>query len=202
MGERLIRLADFYVDLHSSGSDMEMVQMCGYTQVGTAEPVVEMSRRMAEAFHAQVVWAHPDLAPGRSGCVALESNVPFIYTECPASRRVSLPDVEVYQRGVRNVMRLAGMLGGDLEGEPSGHYLFGSGNIDAAIAATKSGYFLPQRELLDWVEAGDVLGVVHDLAGHVLEEIRAPAAGYVGLRQLLPTVHAGKVVFMLGAKYA
>jgi len=200
MGERLIRRADFYVDLHSSGSDMEMAQICGYTTTGT-ESVAELSKRMAEAFHAQVVWAHPDLAPGRTGSVALEHDVPFIYTECPSSRRVSLSDVEVYKRGVRNVMRVVGMLGGDLEGEPSRYYLFGSGNTDVAISVTRSGYFLPERKLLDWVEAGDLLGTVYDLAGNVLEEIQSPTAGYVGLRQLLPTVYAGKVVFMLGGKY-
>ena len=199
MGERLIRRADYYVDLHSSGSDMEMVQMCGYTTVGAAR-VAEMSQSMAEAFHAEVVWAHPDLAPGRTGSLALAHDVPFIYTECPASRCVSLADVEVYQRGVRNVMRVVGMLEGDLEGQPSRQYLFGSGNIDAAITVTRSGYFLPARKLLDWVENGDLLGSVYDLAGNVLEELRAPTAGFVGLRQLLPTVNAGQVVFMLSQK--
>jgi predicted deacylase len=114
---------------------------------------------------------------------------------------VSLADVEVYQRGVRNVMRVVGMLDGDLEGQPSRHYLFGSGNTDAAITVTRSGYFLPERKLLDWVENGDLLGSVYDLAGNVLEELRAPTAGFVGLRQLLPTVNAGQVVFMLGEQY-
>ncbi len=199
MGERLIRRANYYVDLHSSGSDMEMVQMCGYTAAGSAA-VAAMSQRMAEAFHAETVWAHPGLAPGRTGSLALAHDVPFIYTECPASRRVSLADVDVYQRGLRNVMRVVGMLAGDLEGEPSRYFLLGSGNTDAAISVTKSGFFLPQRKLLDWVEAGDLLGTVHDLAGYVLEEIRAPTCGYVGLRQLLPTVNAGQVVFMLGEK--
>ena len=200
MGERLIRRVDFYIDLHSSGSDMEMVQLCGYTTVGPKR-VAEMSQRLAEAFHTEVVWSHPDQGPGRTGSVALEQGVPFIYTECPASRCVSLPDVVVYQRGVRNVMRVVGMLDGDLEGEPSRHYLFGSGNTDLAISVTKSGFFLPESKLMDWVEAGDLLGTVRDLAGNVLEEIRAPTAGYVGLRQLLPTVNAGQVVFMLGEKY-
>ena len=199
MGERLIRRADYYIDLHSSGSDMEMVQLCGYTILGSAS-VAEVSKRMAEAFHAQVVWAHPDQGPGRTTSLALEHDVPSIYTECPASRCVSLPDVRVYQRGVRNVMRVVGMLDGDLEGEPSPYYFFGSGNIDVAIAVTKSGYFLPEQKLLNWVEIGDLLGTVYDLAGNVLEEIRAPMAGYVGLRQLLPTVHAGKVVFLLAEK--
>ena len=30
IGETLIKKTDYYIDLHSSGSDMEMPQMCGY----------------------------------------------------------------------------------------------------------------------------------------------------------------------------
>jgi len=104
-------------------------------------------------------------------------------------------------RGVRNVMRVAGMLADDLEGEPSPYYLHGPGNTDVSLPVTQSGFFIPDCELLDWVEAGDVLGRVYDLAGNVLEEILAPTAGYIGLRQMLPTIHAGKFVFMLGDKF-
>lgn len=199
MGGRLIGRADYYIDLHSSGSDMEMVQLCGYT-LGTGT-VAETRRRMAEAFRAEVTWAHTDQASGRTLSYAMDHDIPAIYTECPASRCVSLPDVEAYTRGVRNVMRVVGMLGGDLEGTPSPHYLHGPGNTDVSLPVTKSGFFIPDCELLDCVEAGDVLGRVYDLAGNVLEEILAPTAGYIGLRQLLPTVHAGQFVFMLGAKF-
>ena len=200
MGERLIGRADFYIDLHSSGSDMEMVQLCGYS-LGKG-PAADLRRRAAEAFHAEVLWAHPlPQAGGRTLSYALDHDVPAIYTECPASRTVSIPDVEVYQRGVRNVMRVLEMLDGELEGAPAKHYLYGSGDVDSSIAVTRSGYFGPDRKLMDRVEAGEVLGRVYDLAGNVLEEVKAPSAGIVGLRQLLPTVHAGRVVFMLATPY-
>ena len=202
MGERLIGRADFYIDLHSSGSDGEMVQLCGYT---LAEgPVAELRKRVAEAFHAEVVWAHPDHPDqglGRTLSYALDHDIPAVYTESPVQRRVSLPDVEAYKRGVRNAMNVLGMLGGELEGEPSRYYLYGSGDADEGIAVTQSGYWIPEKKLLDRVEAGDVLGTVYDLAGNVLEELRAPSVGYVGYRKLLPTIHAGDVVFMLATKY-
>ena len=181
---------------------MEMPQMSGYTSAGRA-PVAEMSRRMSEAFRAEVVWAHADLAPGRTISYALDSGIPSIYTECPASRCASPAETDVYQRGVRNVMRAVGMMHGDLEGEPSRYYLSGSGDTDAnsLIRATTNGFFVPQRELLDWVEVGDLLGVIYHLSGDVLEEIRAPSAGYIGLRRLLPTTHTGERLFMMAEKH-
>jgi predicted deacylase len=199
MGERLIGRADFYADLHSSGSDSEMPTLCGYN-MGSG-PAAELRKRAAEVFHAPVTWAHPTQAPGRTLSYALDHNIPAIYTECPASRCVSLDDVAIYQRGMRNVMRLLGMLAGPLEGERSQYYLCGAGDTDDAIAATVGGFFIPERKLLEWVQAGDVLGKTYDLAGNVLETLRAPSAGYVVMRQLLPTVHAGSIVFMISDKY-
>jgi predicted deacylase len=156
---------------------------------------------MAEAFRAQVTWVHTDQASGRTLSYAMEHGIPAIYTECPASRRVSLPDVDVYQRGVRNVLRELGMMEGELEGEPSPYYLCGVGNTDTALSVSRSGYFIPTVDLLNWVEEGDLLGTVYDLAGNVLEEIHSPSAGYVGLRQLLPTINAGDTVFMLAGRF-
>jgi uncharacterized protein len=199
MGERLIGRADFYADLHSSGSDMEMSTLCGYNMgVG---PAAELRKKAAEVFHAPVCWAHPDQAPGRTLSYALDHNIPAIYTECPSSRSVHLDDVAIYQRGMRNIMRLLGMLDGAMEGERSPYYLCGNGDSDDTIKASTSGYFLPQRELLDWVEPGDLLGIVCDLAGNVLEELRSPNAAYLICRQLLPTVHAGSNVLTISGKF-
>jgi predicted deacylase len=89
------------------------------------------------------------------------------------------------------------MLDGELEGEPARTHLLGAGDTDKALTTTASGFWLPERRLLEQVEEGDVLGRVYDLAGTVLEEVRAPSAGCVVMRKLIPTVHAGKVVCML-----
>ena len=199
MGQRLILRADFFIDLHSVGGDSEAVQLCGYN-MGDG-PAAELRRRVAEAFHARVVWAHPTQPPGRSLSFALENDVPAIYTECPAGRWVSLSDSAVYQRGVRNAMRVLGMLDGELEGEPAEYYWGADWNEDVAISATQNGFFIPDCELYQEVSAGQVLGRVYDLTGNVLEALRSPAAGFIGVRRLLPTIWAGETAFMLGGTF-
>ena len=94
-------------------------------------------------------------------------------------------------------MRVLEMLEGSLEGEPSRYRWCADWSEEVAITVTKSGFFIPDKELYDPVETGDLLGRVYDLAGNVLEELRAPSAGYVGVRRLLPTAHAGDSAFML-----
>jgi predicted deacylase len=60
-----------------------------------------------------------------------------------------------------------------------------------------SGFLSPLVELLDEVAAGDLLGVIEDLAGEVIGEIRAPSAGIVILRRNSPPVTSGEIAFLL-----
>jgi len=198
LGERFIAPADFYIDLHSSSGDIEFPTLCLYKP--GAGGAAELSKQAAEAFHAPIVWAFPDYGPKRPFSYAHEHDIATISTECPASRRVIIEDAEIYQRGVRNVMRVMDMLPGDLEGPPAAHYLYGNPEHTMVTAKT-SGYLLLQREIMDWVERGDLLGTIIDLTGEVIEEVRATTTGYVLLRRLVPTVPAGELLFFVVGKY-
>ena len=54
---------------------------------------------------------------------------------------------------------------------------------------------------MEKVNKKQVLGIVMDLTGEIIEEIQAPIEGYIGLRRLLPTVHSGDNTFLLADKY-
>ena len=172
MGEILIGKADYYIDLHSSGSDSEMPQMC-------------------------VTWAHPNFSSGRTLSYAYDHVIPAIYSECPSTRCVSINDLEVYSRGALNVMKLIGMTQGKLEGSPSKYYLSGNGDTDQCVSATTDGFFQPDKNLLDLVKKGESLGTIKSLSGELLEEIFSPIQGYVGMRRMLPSTHVGDSLFMI-----
>ena len=199
MGEILISKADYYIDFHSSGSDSEMPQMCGYLKCySTCDKLT--CQDMAEAFRAKVTWAHPDFAEGRTLSYAYAHGIPAIYTECPSTRCVSKNDLEVYQRGALNVMKLIGMMQGKLEGSRSKYYLKGNGDTDKCVSATTDGFFQPDKNLLDLVKKGERLGTIISLSGELLEEIFSPTQGYVGMRRMLPSAHVGDSLFMIADK--
>jgi len=200
MGERLISKAEYYIDFHSSGSDSEMPQMCGYFKYNSTSDKLT-SQDMAEAFRAKVTWAHPDFAKGRTLSYAYAHGIPAIYTECPSTRCVSKNDLEVYQRGALNVMKLIGMMQGKLEGSRSKYYLKGNGDTDKCVSATTDGFFQPDKNLLDLVNKGERLGTIKSLSGELLEEIFSPMQGYVGMRRMLPSAHVGDSLFMIADKY-
>jgi len=152
---------------------------------------------MAEAFRADVTWAHTNFSSGRTLSYAYDHFIPAIYSECPSTRCVSINDLEVYLRGALNVMKLIGMTQGKLEGSPSKYYLSGNGDTDQCVSATTDGFFQPDKNLLDLVKKGESLGTIKTLSGELLEEIFSPIQGYVGMRRMLPSTHVGDSLFMI-----
>ena len=187
MGERLVRRADFCIDLHSGGrSDIPV--LCAH--VSGDGPAAELSRKVARSFGAPVTLTNKEALPTQVEGYARDHGVPLVYTECPSHRGLNMQAVDIYQRGVRNALRVLDMLNGELEGEP-GRCLYDEGDPALNLKASVGGFFVPQRQVLDRVQAGDLLGATYDFSGAVLEEFRAPIDGYVFIRRWSPAVHAG-----------
>ncbi len=189
IGERLIRHADACIDLHSGGHQSDIPTMTGY-KVGD-DAVGQMRRRMAEAFGAPVISPYLNHLPGQAMGFAETVGVPTIYTECPAFRRLNAPAAAIYQRGVRNVLRLLEMLGGPMEDGGKAIRIFDEGKAEYGVAPTVAGFFVPERNVMDYVKAGERLGVVLDMTGAEVEVLRAPADGYIHMRQWRHLARAG-----------
>jgi predicted deacylase len=198
LGERIIRHADLIIDLHSAGIAYNLPMLVGYHDPGN-----EMGRRAREVamnFGADVVWAHPDIPPGRTMSFAAEHGIPGVYTEAPGAGRVRPEDFVTFVNGVLNALQVMGMLEGRPAAKPPTHRLRGSGDLDHIIAANQSGLFVAHAQLLEDVHAGQLLGEVRNLAGQTVEEVRSPADGVVITTRGLLRVHAGDGLFSLALR--
>lgn len=187
----LLSRADLYIDLHSAGVACEMPLLVGYHAVD------ERARAAAFAFGAPVIWAHPTIAPGRTVSAAKARNIPALYTEARGAGRIHPEDLAVYKRGLGNLLRHVGILSGAAEGAPGPLHLYGDGNIDDSVLASRQGFLIPRVEILQEVEAGQALGVLVDLTGKALETYTAPRSGYVVLIHACPRVLAGDPIFLI-----
>lgn len=198
--EQIIAPASLLIDLHSAGIAYAMPTLVGYPYADTAP--ARAARAAAEAFGCAVLWGHPPdpSTTGRSISAAEALGIPWIYTEAAGGGRALPDDVACYTTGVLNVMRHLGMLPGAPQLQPVRCHLLGAGNTDAPIRVRNSGYFVSAVELLDVVQAGQLLGQVLDLAGEPLEQICAHAAGRVVMLRGLPAIHAGEGAFLLSGE--
>lgn len=194
--EDVLQHADLFIDLHTGGTHGYIPNLVGY--IGGEDAVAQRSRAAAEAYNAPVIWGHPPpCPPGRSISAALDLGVPTLYTECLDKPHTRKKDVEIYQTGVRNVMIHMGMLDMPLTTRPLEYDLYGDGNLDFVIEASEAGIFTPQVDLLEDVRAGQKLGTVRDVTGHMLEEVTSPHDGVVIMINGCPRVRAGQSVLQV-----
>jgi predicted deacylase len=187
----ILPLADFYLDLHSAGVKCLMPTLIGY------DAADERSREAAFLFGTEVVWAHPTIAPGRTISAARAMGIPCLYTEARGAGRIDPDDLQVYRRGVRNLLRHLGIISGVPETVPCRYHLIGDGNIHESVSATKSGFLMPEVDLLEPVNRGRRLGTLVDLKGCTIEEYAAPCDGLVALIHACPLVSPGEPVFLV-----
>lgn len=188
--QKLIKPADFVIDLHSGGVTAEIPSLIGFTH--SDDELGRRSRAGALAFGASVIWEHPPpMPPGRTLSAATDFGVPAIYTEAGGGGYAHPSDVSGFTTGVINVMKHLDMLDGQPELRPVTHHLSGDGNLDSVISTPVSGYFRSDVALLDEVSPGQRLGTVRDPFGAVVAEITTESAGVVILLRRIHRVHVG-----------
>ncbi len=194
--DRVLRHADLYIDLHSSGRNYHMMTLIGYTTVGSQS---EISRKAAEAFGAPVIWEHHGVSAGRTLSSTLELGIPSLYTEARGSGQVRPEDVDCYTRGVANLVEFLDIAKLPQAGPPPqpSRRLYGLGDLDFALDCSEGGLFFASVPLGTEVARGDRLGIIRDLEGRVVEEPRSPQDGVVILIRATPRIFPGETVAAL-----
>jgi len=191
LDQHILSLADFYIDLHSAGTAFAMPALIGY------EATDRYAEEAAKAFGAEVLWAHPVIAEGRTVSAAKARGIPWLYTEMRGAGRIHPDDLQFLRRGLDNLLRFLGMMDGDLEPVPCKYRLRGDGNIDKSITTAQRGFLIPEVDLLQTIVRGQILGHLVNLHGETLEVFEAPCDGVVVLIHAKPLVASAEPLFLI-----
>ncbi|MBC7966636.1 MAG: succinylglutamate desuccinylase/aspartoacylase family protein [Fuerstia sp.] len=192
-----IRSADYYIDLHTGGTELSVYPLAGYMLHSNPE-VLETQRRMANAFNLPVVWGTSAALDGRSLSVARDANVPAIYCEYLGSATCDQAGVEAYVDGCLNVMSELGMLDRARPASRIAHVVEDAqphaGHMQVCNPSPVTGYFETHVKLGDAVRQGDALGTIYPLDGSAAAVVKATQSGIVLVLRTFPRVHAGESV--------
>jgi len=184
--------ADLLIDLHTSGQSYDIPFLAGYIDDGRDRK--GLGARAATAFGADFIWRHETRAPGRtiSGIDAA------IYTEAPLPGPTDPSFVDRYHAGVLRVLMTLNMI--DTASAPPppprpAQRIVSGGNVDTDLqTAGTAGLFIHKTRQGEKVAKGQPLGEIIDIAGRVLETLRAPADGWVVVLKRRPHVQPGDPV--------
>lgn len=179
----LIQQADYFMDLHTGGTQFSILPLAGYGLVPDP-PRLEIQRRMARAFNLPVVWGTDWRLNGRSLSAARDAGVPAIYAEYHGSAVCDPAGVAAYAEGCLNVMSELGMLDHPRPSVNNIEYVVeddrpSAGHLQICHPSPLTGFFEPAVQLGQEVAVGDTLGTVCDILGEQVETIRASEPGVV-----------------------
>jgi len=190
----LIAQPDYYIDLHTGGTDMAILPMSGYMLHRDPE-ILEVQRRLARAFNLPIIWGtSPDL-DGRSMSMARDANIPAIYIEHGGGGGCNPEGVDDCIAGCLNVMGELGMIDREPPRSRVAHFVEedheDSGYMQIQNPAPIPGYFEPAVALGQRVAPGDLIGTVSDVLGDHVEEVRSSQTGIVLMLKTFPRVDEG-----------
>jgi len=197
---RLIRDADFFIDLHTGGTTFDLLPFAGY-MLHDDPVVLEQQRRMARAFNLPIVWGSSPLLEGRSTSAARDAGVPAVYAEYRGAAICRPEGVRAYVAGCFNVMASLGMLE---RPEPASAVELvvedsrpGSGHLQVCNPAPCDGFFEPTVCLGQRVCDGEALGTVCDALGRSAETIYARHTGLLLMLRSFSRVQTGDSVAVI-----
>ena len=191
---RLIRSADCYIDLHTGGTQFQIVPLAGYLL--HREPgVLDAQRQMAKAFNLPLVWGTTPTLEGRSLSVARDANVPAIYVEHGGGGGCDPAKVEDLVAGCMSVMSHLGILNSPAATLRVRHVVEDdreqSGYLQINHPAPSTGFFAPVVTLGQMIEGGQPLGEVLDPLGDAPVSVAAAHSGIVAVLRSFPSVNKG-----------
>lgn len=193
---QLIQSANFYIDLHTGGTRLQVLPMAGYT-LHPDPAVLDWQRKMAMAFGLPIVWGTDYRLNGRSLSVARDAKVPGIYAEYLGGGGCHAGGVEAYVEGCLNVLSLAGVLDRPISKPKAPIEVYEDHRINAGYMqinhpAPIEGFFDSAVALGDRIEQGRPLGTVSDPIGRDVRTVMAAQTGIVLTLHTFARVDAGE----------
>ena len=179
---RLIRTADYYIDLHTGGTEFTLLPLVGYMLHPNAK-VLEAQRRMAKAFNVPIIWGTNPNLNGRSLSVSRDANIPGLYAEWGGGGGCDLEGIVGYVNGCLGVMAELGMIDyrqpAAVKSQVIEDARENSGHLQICNTSPIDGFFEPAVKLGDHVNAGDSLGTVVDVLGGDRRDVKSGQTGLV-----------------------
>jgi predicted deacylase len=196
---QVVSKASCIIEFHGGDLTEENVDFVIVRDTGN-EKVDKVQLDVARAFNTEYLWhqaAIPsgDLKASSGGLIgtAARNGIPGVVPEAGHSGRAQESSVQLMYNGALNVMKYLKML----EGEPKwiDQKYFKAQHF---VRTSHAGLYVPTGKIGDIVQKDDVVGVVKDVFGETLEELKSPVYGVLDFHEYSPSVLPGNTTWIIG----
>ena len=172
--KELLSIADYYIDLHS-GDSYEQLTPYVYYAGAAAKEVAEQSREMAQQADVPYMVGS-NVAMGGCYNYAASLGIPSILLERGQMGGWTQEESHSTRRDVRNILCHLGIYQG--EKDYRNYYPLEVKDL-CYQAANEQGLWYPCKKPGDMIQQGDILGVIKDYEGRILEVCKAEYGGVI-----------------------
>ena len=191
----IVKNSEVAVDIHAGNLFLKELP-----QVRIIEKFDKKLIPLASECNVDLIWVHPiaDFFKLTLGFNLNKAKVRTIVIEAGIGARLDKAIGDPLFYGMVNLMRSLGILNCETPIFKRKEPLLVNPDEVFMATAKKSGFFLPEINLGQWVEKGSLIGkIISPLNGNVLEEIIASSSGLIFTLRENPMTYEGSVVVRL-----
>jgi len=193
--QELLPRADVVIDIHSGGSSMHMLPSVNMHRLENQQQMDQMLAA-ARAWEPPYIFIYRDVAgAGLLPSLAEQMGKVTLGTEVGSKAQFGPEMLRITETGVHNTLHWAGILKQAWPNERPGEGIVVEGDdVRDYVMAPVSGLYEPLFEIGDRVEAGQVIGRLHDLESVEREalEVRCETEGLIFCRRSIPLTAQGE----------
>ena len=168
----LVLKCDYIIDLHANA---QPAMQFAIVKNSADNSIFQKSMGMAEAYGITIIEMMDDLEPQLTGTMtdcAVQKGVACLVLELVSQRRIEEHSVLSGVKGTLNVMKYLEMIDGQVEQQDipklDGHL------SRIVLTANKGGLIHHEKQIGQWVKKDELIGVIRDPWGDIVEEIHSP----------------------------
>ncbi|MFI3212368.1 MAG: succinylglutamate desuccinylase/aspartoacylase family protein [Eubacteriales bacterium] len=188
----IIKRCDFMIDTHGGDLHEQLPPYVYYPGVGD-EDIVERSRQAASVVTVKYMVKSQCCANAYHMCNGF--GIPSLLLEMGGKGLWSQQEVEDYKSNIINLLRHVGVIDEPVIMPEKEAYVITNA---AYIDATHSGCWYPLVELEEYVKQGQLIGVIKDFFGNILEEVYAEFDALILFNTVSLAIRAGDPIITYG----
>jgi len=178
--EQAFSKADYIINIHCNVNENALAYQSGDLRFAKTKEKLE---KMIAAFGVTSIDDEEEPLPDKGrptlGNLAMMKGKPVLLVELVDGKRISKLSVEIGVRGVLNIMKVLGMIEGEVEKQRGIKVVPGRNKFYGIVYSNRGGLLHPQKEPGEKIRKGEVIARIYNLHGDVVEEVKMPVDGYV-----------------------